>query len=503
MVSGLVRGARAALALAMVLCVGAAAPAGAVDLLAGKIVKSKNKPGNASDKGLVKVVKDPAIASPLPSPLCPETSTIRLTTDVGDAVGTLDCNAWAAKGSGFGYADPFGVGLGAQKIQIKPGGSGGKLLIKLGGTNYGANVLAGPIAFLEVRLTVGATEYCARFEAPQSTFKKNLEEQVLIKGPSKPCIPLPTATPTETSTLTPTPTQTATRTATPTVTITNTPTATFTVPPGSTSTATPTVTPTPTATFSGPPAGFRLNSLTLRDPRVFISVFGGPCNDVTDPPGILGISVNGQIGTELNADDEPDGFYDLSILTVFRPLVQPPFAGSNVEIRTAECSATAPSNCGPDANPPAGTVSYANSSADICLQPIPGTTGPGNAGTYSPGLTLSAAPCLGTQPLNVEFPIGLFNLPLQGVQASATYVGDPADGLIDGVLMGFLSEEDANNITLPEDLIVVGGQPLSTFLPGGAGACAPHDDRDLGPDASLGWYFYLNFTAEAVNWTGG
>lgn len=494
--------------LAIAFCVTALAPAGAIDVTAGKIAKFKNKPGTDSDKGLVKIVKETAIAEPLPSPLCPAASSVRLTTNVSDVLGTLDCGAWLAKGSGFAYADPFGQGLGVQKILFKPGGSGGKLVMKMGGANYGANALAGPVSFVEVRVAIGATEYCARFEAPPSEFKKNAEDQVIVKGPSKACNPLPTPTHTATNTRTLTPTQTATRTATPTVTETLTPTPTYTVPPGSTATSTPTitetptVTQTPTATFSGPPAGYRLTSVQLRDPHTFLSVFGGPCNDVTDPSA-LGLSVNGLIATEIAADDEPDGFYDLSILTVFRPLVQPPYAGSNVEVRTAECTTTSPSVCGPDVNPPAGTESYSNQTAGICLQPLPFTTGPANNGSYSPALTLSGAPCLVSQPLNVQFPVGLFTLPLQNVQASATYVGDPATGLIDGVLMGFLREEDAEALTLPPDLILVGGQPLSSFLPGGSGSCATYDDRDIGPDNSTGWYFYLNFTAEAVTWTGG
>ena len=89
-----------------------------------------------------------------------------------------------------------------QKIQVKPGANGGKLLIKIRGDNYGVNAIAGPISYLEARLTIGATEYCARFEAPTSTFKKNVSDQILIKGPSKPCSPLCIPTVTLTPTVT-------------------------------------------------------------------------------------------------------------------------------------------------------------------------------------------------------------------------------------------------------------------------------------------------------------
>jgi hypothetical protein len=135
-----------------------------------------------------------------------------------------------------------------------------------------------------------------------------------------------------------------------------------------------------------------------------------------------------------------------------------------------------------------------------------GTTGQNNTGSYPiPPLTVlvPAAPCAESAPTTIIFPLGLFNIPLQDVQVGATYVGDPATNLINGEIRGFISETDANGIVIPPDIILVGGQTLSSLLAGGTGNCqVGQDDRDTGPGSVSGWYLYINFTAHRVTWTG-
>ena len=76
----------------------------------------------------------------------------------------------------------------------------------------------------------------------------------------------------------------------------------------------------------------------------------------------------------------------------------------------------------------------------------------------------------------------------------ATFVGLPAQGLVNGLLRGFISETDADNTIMPASLPLVGGQPLSALLAGGTNNCAPHSDIDINQGVS-GWWFYLNFSA--------
>jgi hypothetical protein len=334
---------------------------------------------------------------------------------------------------------------------------------------------------------------------------------VIVAGPSNACIaptPTVTSTITDTPTVTLTPTITFTRTptntvtATPTRTPTRTQTPTFTVPPGSTVTSTPTetLTPSPSPTF-GVPEAFRIDSINLRDPHLF--AFVGSCIDATNPPGVFGVfSANGQLATLLNNDGNGDTFLDLNLLAVFLPLNQPPAPGGVLQIVTGECTPpVGGETCGPDANPPQ-TAGYTNQNAGVCVTPIAGTAGPNNTGSYTPATTTPSAPCFATMPVTITFPFGFFTVPLQDLRAGATYVGGPANQLGDGLLVGFLSESDADSILLPASVPILGGQPISTLLPGGTGNCATHTAKDIGPLGEPGWYFYLNFTAHRVTWTG-
>jgi hypothetical protein len=500
-------------ALTIAVVLGAVPAIGAdVPMLSGKIAKFRDQTGTASDQALVKFIKEGAFATLPPSPMCPAVSTIRLRTDTQDVLATLDCSHWSSTGAGYVYHDVTAGRGGVQKVVLTSKPQGGKLLLKMRGSNYGANALTGPIAFLETQLTIQTAGYCGRFESPPGVFKANVSGKVIVSGPSTACIP---ATPTVTSTVSATPTVTSTATSTATGTITNTatmtatgtntrtvtqtPTSTYTVPPGSTATDSPTPTATPTP--GGVPDVFRIDSISLRDPHLFALV--GTCMDATNPPGVLGLfSANGELVTLLNNDGNGDSFLDLNLLVLFRPLSQPPLAGSIFDIATGVCTPpVGGETCSPDANP-AQSSSYANQNSGVCLAPIAGTTGPNNTGSYSPATSTPGAPCFNTMPVTISFPFGFFTVPLQDVRAGATYVGGPANQLADGLLTGFLSESDADSILLPGSIPILGNQPISSLLPGGSDNCAPDTAKDTGPLGQPGWYFYLNFTAHRVIWTG-
>lgn len=497
----------AALASVVALC---SVPAAAsLTMVGGKVAKLINQSGTEHDKALFKFTRVGAfITNPPPSPECPAgaVSTLELKADTGNFLVTLDCAFWTATPKGYAYADPSGSRGGVQKILLTATPESGKLLIKMRGDQYGAGAIGGPVAFLEVELAIDAASYCGRFASPPSVVKKNTLEKVVIKGPSTACIPAtPTVTPTFTVTATgtppATPTTMPTRTASSTRTETPTQTPTFTVPPGSTATATGTETSTPTVTPTlGASDAFRIDTLALRDPHVFVQL--GTCADATDPSGPLGpFSANAQVQNLLDTDgSDSDSYLDLNILTVFRPLQQPPVPGGMLEVRTANCLPPVGSEvCSPDANSPY-LVGFQTQGAGTCLAPLGGTTGPNNIGSYTPAIATSPAPCFATIPVTISFPFGLFTIPLQNVQASATYVGDPANQVINGLLTGFLTEADADNTFLPMGIILIGGRPVSSLLPGGTDCCATHTAKDMGPMGEPGWYFYLNFTAHRVTW---
>ncbi|MDX2169252.1 MAG: hypothetical protein SF182_19435 [Deltaproteobacteria bacterium] len=489
------------------LVAGASAQAADIPLTGGKTAKLKDKAGTVFDQATIGFTKDLGLSATIPDPRCPATSFVQLTSDTGDTIAALDCSKWVAAGpTGYKYDNPSPGPGGVQKAKISAKATGGKLKIKMGGAPYGIDSIPGPINFLEVRVGIGTTSYCGRFAAPTATFGKNETEQVKIKGPSVACIPPATPTSTFTSTATATITDTPTITATPT--ITNTPTITLTPSttptPSSTGTATATgtetSTPSPTATLV-PADAFRIDSLSLRDPHLFVDV--GICLDVTNGNAFLGTSANAQIDTLLNTDDDGDGNLDLNLLALFRPQTQPPAAGAALDIAIAQCTTPVGSEvCSEDPeNPFASGPAYTNQASGTCLAPIAGTSGinNNNATPYAPALVTSTAPCFSTAGTTIAFPIGLFTIPLQDVHAAATWVGSPpSTQIINGLLYGFLSQADASNVNLPPEL---GGAPITSFLPSGA-ACPGHTAKDIGPGGQPGWYFFLNFTAHKVVWTG-
>jgi hypothetical protein len=234
------------------------------------------------------------------------------------------------------------------------------------------------------------------------------------------------------------------------------------------------------------PTAFRFDLLALRDPHAFASIFG--CNDITS-------NVNDQIDNRIKNDTKnpPDGFLDVSLATVFRPLAQSS-PSTPIELHFAKCTAPIESTtCKP------GTEKFASNAhsqaSGTCLKPMPGTLH-----GYSPAPSEAAGPCFVTDPETIDVDIVGLKLSLKSAQIGATYVGSPADGLDTGLLMGFLSEDDADNIILPANLPVVGGKPLSSVLRGGKNNCKDGSDKSTFNGVS-GWWMYLDFTAKVVPWT--
>jgi cysteine-rich repeat protein len=244
-----------------------------------------------------------------------------------------------------------------------------------------------------------------------------------------------------------------------------------------------------------PGTAFRMRDLDLRDPHVYVDALG--CRDVTDT-AFFGFAVNGELQTSIQTDgDSPaDGLLDLSIATVFRPLDQSA-ATNAIEIHFPSCTTPlASTQCSrnPPASPPI-MATATNMTSGTCLLPVNGTT----TAMYTPDVANATGPCYVSNAVTVTVNIAGIPITLNQARIAATYVGSPASNTVNGLLMGFISETDANNTTLPSSLPLVGGDPLSSLLPGGSGNCAGHSDADMNGGVR-GWWFYLNFTAPQVTW---
>lgn len=247
------------------------------------------------------------------------------------------------------------------------------------------------------------------------------------------------------------------------------------------------------------PTAFRVTNIDLREPHVFASIPFFGCRDITD--SFFGNGINVTFDDNTNGDSDGDGLLDLNIAQVFRPLNQS-VATNTVEVHFPDCTApVASSACTSTTTMP--TVSTAtNQSAGTCLQPQAGTTGPGNVGNYSPGITNATSPCYATAADTLVIDVAGMLITLQDAQFAATYVGVPATDMVNGLLIGFLSEANADTAIIPVDTAIVGGDPLSSIMPGGTGSC--NNDaatKDVGPGGVTGWWMALNYQATAVPWT--
>ncbi|HEU5055256.1 MAG TPA: hypothetical protein VFU21_01970, partial [Kofleriaceae bacterium] len=240
----------------------------------------------------------------------------------------------------------------------------------------------------------------------------------------------------------------------------------------------------------GPPTAFRITDLDLLDPHAFIMI--GACNDVTEVQ-------NDSFQTDIEEDNEgpdgdnPDGLLDLSGLAVFRPLDQSADDVTMDVLLGADCTAPIEStSCTKgDASEIRATGSnHADTPCDVVLAD---TTN----GDYDPAVAPAPAPCSAVDAAAGVLEFGPFQL--SEVAGAATYDGDPATRLTNGVLRGFLSEAHADATTV--DAPLVGEVPLSSLLPGGTDNCAEHDDRDEDSGGAAGWYVYLSFTAVEVPFT--
>jgi cysteine-rich repeat protein len=237
------------------------------------------------------------------------------------------------------------------------------------------------------------------------------------------------------------------------------------------------------------PTAFRFTDLDLRDPHVVVD--GGfflGCRDVTDQ-ALLGFAVNGELQASITD-------FSLNPTLVFRPLQQAMPSGP-MDLYFGQCAAGTPPSCMPGADPPvSSTATNTATGTTPCLGVIEGTT----YGPYTPEVVTPGPACFVSDPETLTINVSGIPIELSDAQIAATYVGSPAGTLVNGLIRGFISEADADATILPADLALIGGDPLSSVLPGGTNNCASHSAKDVN-NGVTGWWFYLNFSATKVNWS--
>jgi|SRR5688572_4652791 hypothetical protein len=231
-------------------------------------------------------------------------------------------------------------------------------------------------------------------------------------------------------------------------------------------------------TDPGTPTAARLETLELRDPHLF--ALGGSF-DVTE-------TVNTAIADAItmDADDPPDDLLDLSFVLVFRPWDPGASDGPLDAVVGADCAAPDGATCTADAAATVVEATATNGDA-TCLAPGAGTTG-----DYDPPVTTPGGRCFASDGHQVTLTLSGIELTLDDTRIAGTY-SEAGHEVTDGLMLGFISQAAADATIIPEDVVLVGGDPLSSLL--------LDDDLDTGPGGVSGWWFYLNFTASEVTYT--
>jgi hypothetical protein len=241
----------------------------------------------------------------------------------------------------------------------------------------------------------------------------------------------------------------------------------------------------------------RITSLALRDPHIYFKN-GAACGDLTP------IANSSTFPDAIVQDTDGDGFADLTILAVYKPL-DPAQTTHPFEMVFGNCLPSedpAMTSCEADPLTERVPLTVTDMASGECLGVVPDSL----TVAYDTPPTTPQGPCFVSDEFTADIAIGSLTVPLQAANVAATYTGDPADGLIDGLLRGFVSEAAAEGAVIPDSVILIGGLPLHDVLAGGIdpGSCNVGtepigDDRDLGPDGTTaGWWFYVNFTASVV-----
>ena len=251
-----------------------------------------------------------------------------------------------------------------------------------------------------------------------------------------------------------------------------------------------------TCHLEGLPVVYRVNWIALRDPHLFIRPLF-TCYDCTDNAVLGTPSVNAQMNTNISTDEDGDGQLDLSLVLVFRPLDQTAGYSGPAEAGEAVCSPPMASTvCDVDPGNPLRVTTISNLGGGTCLEPYASTVRP-----FTPAVANTYAPpvCFTTDLTDIVLIISGTPVVLRNSQFAANFDGDPATGLISGLIRGFMTETQAQSTNV--DLGVLGSRPLSDLLQ--PDACGTGDDRDYDLDGTTrGWWFYLNFTAARVTWVG-
>ncbi len=252
------------------------------------------------------------------------------------------------------------------------------------------------------------------------------------------------------------------------------------------------------ASCQAEPVAFRFDDLDVKDPHMFANVIG--CMDLTDLDlfGRKGVNPLLQENISADADDDDDDFLDLSMAHVFLPLNQTPGESTPSYLVLPDC--TSPNSCVLPSGGQKTEGDATNQSSGKCVSIEPGSLQNGTNGVVEPTGSAGNA-CYVADVDAVTLSLGGINIILESAEIGGEWVGLPATQIRDGMLKGFMTEQNADATIIPEGLTgidSVDGEPVSSLLRGGTNSCkGGTSDKDM-LNGVPGWWFYLKFSALKV-----
>lgn len=251
-----------------------------------------------------------------------------------------------------------------------------------------------------------------------------------------------------------------------------------------------------TADCQAKPVAYRIDSAKIIDPHLHVLAVLF-CADITNS-GLLNElegGVNGELQRQLDNTKTLSGkdVFNMTLALIMRPFEQRPNTDHTGTFETPICDSPLVA-CQQDVSGILVPTTFHNHAhGQNCLPPAEHL---GRNPDYT-GMTTPSSPCFTADNDAIELTLKDATLRLTNVKIAARYADAPASRLEDGILMGFLSKADAEAASF-EDIPVLGNVRISDLLGGGTGTCGPKSDLDVLEDGTQGWWFYLNFTAQAA-----
>jgi len=255
---------------------------------------------------------------------------------------------------------------------------------------------------------------------------------------------------------------------------------------------------------------FRIDALEIQHPHLFVPVDSfGVCGDVTfDPLVVFGSEVVDGVNPTL-ADQIED--LELNLVVEHNPMTQLDDQTSCSSVYDTDCDS--PTQCqAPELDDLVSQAPYTVQGSDICLGEIDGlyempwpdgrTTDPNEPEAGNHGCFVTEESSL---TLQLAFDDTEVEIPLVDVVVAAAFNDQPADRLDEGVIVGFLTQEAADDIvfSVDTDLGEFEFNLGQDILPSGDGfsscesrsQCSGIEARAV-HEGDCGWWFVLNFEGQ-------